>query len=422
MDEMARSGRKVGEMGRGRIRDRRTFPVGYYRLHEDPSLNYQANRWVQWLGKEALTDMRPIMPKIRDYADWKREFFDLAERALSEKREFAAGLYFSSAGFFMLPDDPDRAFTRRRFLELTRRAYGVGEAERQKVPYEDGFLPAYRFTVEESSEPKGTVVLFGGYDSWIEEFFPVFPWFTNAGYEVVAFEGPGQGDALEESGLPMTPEWERPVSTVLDHFGLSGVTLVGVSLGGGLAVRAAAFERRVERVVAWDVLFDLLECVLRQTNPAARALLRALFRARAEKSLNEILRRVSGSSLLVEWGLRRGMHVLGAPSSYGFLREASRYTTAGISSRVECDVLLLAGREDHYVPLSQFYRQAQVLTNASSLTGRIFGRAEHAENHCQVGNMGLVIQVILEWLEDTGASPARRESLALGGKQEVEEN
>ncbi|MBA3906976.1 MAG: alpha/beta fold hydrolase [Pseudonocardiales bacterium] len=92
-----------------------------------------------------------------------------------------------------------------------------------------------------------------------------------AGWDVVAFEGPGQGGALEEAGLPFVVEWERPVAAVLDHYGLDEVSLLGISLGGGLAVRAAAFEPRVRRVICDDILFDFLDVSLKQLPPAARA-------------------------------------------------------------------------------------------------------------------------------------------------------
>jgi pimeloyl-ACP methyl ester carboxylesterase len=52
----------------------------------------------------------------------------------------------------------------------------------------------------------------------------------------------------------MTPEWERPVSAVLDFLMLRAVTLVGISLGGYLALWAAAFEPRIQSVVAYDVV------------------------------------------------------------------------------------------------------------------------------------------------------------------------
>ena len=128
--------------------------------------------------------------------------------------------------------------------------------DRDRIPYGTGWLPAYRFPV---AGAKGTVVIFGGFDSYIEELFPVMDRLHARGWEAIGFEGPGQGGALEEAGLPFEVEWERPVAAVLDHYRLEGVCLIGISLGGGLAVRAAAFEPRIKQVVCDDVLADLLE-------------------------------------------------------------------------------------------------------------------------------------------------------------------
>ena len=56
--------------------------------------------------------------------------------------------------------------------------------------------------------------------------------------------------------MKMTPDWEKCTSPVLDYFGLGDVTLIGVSLGGYLAARAAAFEPRIKRVVLYDIIYD----------------------------------------------------------------------------------------------------------------------------------------------------------------------
>src|SRR6516165_1900751 len=78
--------------------------------------------------------------------------------------------------------------------------------------------------------------------------------------------------------------------------------------------------------------------------------------------------------------------------------------TDDVSSRITQDVLLMAGAEDHYVPLTQLGAQIQTLTNARSVTARVFTRAESAQNHCQMGNLGLSLRVILGWLDEhTGA-------------------
>jgi hypothetical protein len=62
----------------------------------------------------------------------------------------------------------------------------------------------------------------------------------------------------------------------------------------------------------------------------------------------------------------------------------------------------MAGQEDHYIPLHQFFDQGVMLTNVRSLTSRLltsrlFTRKETAQNHCQLGNVGLSIEVIVNW-------------------------
>jgi pimeloyl-ACP methyl ester carboxylesterase len=87
---------------------------------------------------------------------------------------------------------------------------------------------------------------------------------ARSGYQVIGFDGPRPGWSPGGLRPGAHREWHRPVGAVLDHFGLEGVTIVGISLGGGLAIRAAAHEPRVARVTADDILTDFLACNLRQ--------------------------------------------------------------------------------------------------------------------------------------------------------------
>jgi hypothetical protein len=59
----------------------------------------------------------------------------------------------------------------------------------------------------------------------------------------------------------------------------------------------------------------------------------------------------------------------------------------------------MAGTEDHLVPLNQFYDQIAQLTQVRSLTARLFTRFDEAQNHIQVGNIGLAVRVITSWLD-----------------------
>jgi alpha-beta hydrolase superfamily lysophospholipase len=48
---------------------------------------------------------------------------------------------------------------------------------------------------------RGTVLLHGGFDSLIEEFYGIWQRIAAAGFNVIAFEGPGQGGARILGGL-----------------------------------------------------------------------------------------------------------------------------------------------------------------------------------------------------------------------------
>ncbi len=378
-----------------------TFPVGYYSLHPDPSMNFQMNRWFGWVGEpDMLAEMRMIAPRIVTYGDWTREFVALAELAAEQGRVLKAGFYWRSADFFMRADDPERKHARKRFLEAMRSAYETELGERHAVPYAvgnlRGFLPAYRF---KPLRAKCTIVFFGGFDSYVEELTSAFVVLRDAGYDVIAFDGPGQGGALDETGLPMTGEWHKPVGAVLDHFEVEGVALVGLSLGGCLALRAAALEPRVARVVAYDVLTNFFDATLRQTRPQLRGLLKVLLRLRAARIVNWMVANVARKSPVVDWGIQQGMHVTGTTSAFDFLQRTRQFQTADVSTSIRQDVLLMAGDEDHYVPIEQWNDQIRMLTNARSITARMFTRSECAQNHCQVGNYGLALRTIVDWLD-----------------------
>jgi hypothetical protein len=93
------------------------------------------------------------------------------------------------------------------------------------------------------------------------------------------------------------------------------------------------------------------------------------------------------------------MHVTGTSSPYEFFRKTKQFHTADVSTLIKQDVLLLAGSEDHFVPMEHFYQQIKMLRNARSITARLFTKSESAENHCQVGNYGLALRTIVNWLD-----------------------
>jgi pimeloyl-ACP methyl ester carboxylesterase len=376
-----------------------SFPVGYHQIHPDVSVNFQLNRWATWVGADApamVAEMREMLAGEVTYPELVRGLTSLAERSERAGRTFTAAYYLRAASFFLGIRDPEYVDLRNRFLRIVRAHHGLSERDVIAVPYEGKTLPAYRLFASPSASR--TLLIHGGFDSFIEEWLPMLAYIRDAGYDVVAFDGPGQGGALVDSGIPMTHRWERPVGAVLDYFALAKVDLIGFSLGGCLAIRAAAFEPRIASVVAYDALTEYSDVVLRDLSPAARSLVRVLLAFRADGMLDRIIRRRMQHSMVAGWGIPYGMSVFGVATPSEFLRGSVAYTTRDVSERVEQDVLVMAGSADHYVPRLQFEEQTNLLRNARSVTARLFTTSESAQNHCQIGNIGLAVDVILDWL------------------------
>jgi alpha-beta hydrolase superfamily lysophospholipase len=379
------------------------FPVGYHELHPNVSLNFQLNRFYGWANDgKMLDEIRAAAPRISSYDDWTREMLQLSDNALGAGRLLPAAYYSRGAQFFLDPNDPRYEPAFQRFLDNVLAGNGVTEDHHHLVPYQGTHLSAYRFTPD---RPRGMIVVFGGFDSYIVEWLSAAIALRDAGLDIVIFDGPGQGTVLD-AGTPMTPDWHLPVAAVLDHFGLSDVTLMGFSLGGCLVLRAAAREPRVSRVIAFDIMTDLFECVTR--SPAGLAIGR--IGANAERIpaavIDAAVEAIGKVDLLTEWAFKQANRVMGVTTPSEALAVWQKYRTDDVSPLVTQDVLLMAGTKDHYVPLHQLSDQLLTLSVAPSVSARVFTEAEQAQNHCQIGNTGLAIRVILDWLDASGGRDA----------------
>ncbi|MGO1261445.1 MAG: alpha/beta fold hydrolase [Bifidobacterium mongoliense] len=392
------------------------FPVGFQDLHPDRGVNFQMNRLYNFSNdREMLSELEDTAGSIRDYDDLARQLLRLGDEALAEKQTLRAALYFRGAEFAMPQDAVRRPQLRQQFITLSNAYYRIDDAQHHDIPYGDTTLSVYRYTCE---SPKATVVFLNGFDGYIEELTRVFLVFRDAGYDVIAFDGPGQGAVLEQDGTPMTPEWEKPTGAVLDYFGLNDVTVVGCSLGGCLALRAAAFEPRITRAICFDILPSLFESVLHVAPESLKRLLAAVLPRNVGRGfINRLVTKAAHDNLTVRWGLQQGMHVMGSPTPYDFLRSTLQFDTASFGHLIQQDVLLLAGEDDHYVPRGQLSAQINGLPHTRSLTARVFTAQEQASNHCQLGNIGLALDTMLDWMNSIDTS-TKRLAFESGSRQE----
>jgi 2,6-dihydroxypseudooxynicotine hydrolase len=137
-------------------------------------------------------------------------------------------------------------------------------AARVDIPFEDTSIPGYlRLPAQADGAAVPCVVLIGGLESTKEESYLFEAMCLRRGVATFAFDGPGQGELFFDRKLQ--PDFERYVSAVVDHLeGVDGIDasrlgVLGRSLGGYYAVRAAACEPRLRACVAWGACFDMTD-------------------------------------------------------------------------------------------------------------------------------------------------------------------
>lgn len=370
------------------------FPVGYHKFHKKQVYNFQLNRWYS-IGFARFEDMKEAGQKINTFTDWKIEMIKLAEKAIFEKRFLNAAIYYRSAEFYIINEDSEKENLYKKFSDLFYKVMKDENFKRYNVPYNESFLPAIKVPAIEYK--KGTVVMHGGFDSFIEEWYFMIKYLSKHGYEVIAFEGPGQGAALKTHGITFDIEWEKPTKAVLDYFNLNNVTLWGLSMGGWYCLRAAAFESRIKRVIAAGHSIDYMKSM-----PKVLYHMHMFFLSRFRNLSNRMASKtVKKGKGLEAWMMGNLMYITKKKNpieAYDLWLELNDKNLH--SELVKQDVLYLTGRNDHFVPFKMHDMQLKALTNARSVTDIVFKKESHAQNHCQIGNIGLALDTMIEWIEE----------------------
>ncbi len=366
------------------------LPIGYFRFHKDTFINYQLNRWYS-LGYTRKQDVEEIGANTKTFEDYVGGFTQLADEASHQGRLKNAAFYYRAAEFLVEPADSRKLPLYDRFNQLFYLGFEDDGIEQHTIAYAGSHLPAMRLRPR-NERKKGTILACGGFDSFIEEFYCLWSYFADAGYEVIAFEGPGQGAALRRYGLPFDHDWENPTKAILDYFASQNVTMIGVSMGGYWCLRAAAFEDRIAGVIAFPPVYDWMELA----GSFNRGLVDRLMNWR--KTMNFLVRLKMTNGKL-RHTINQAMFLTQKDEPIDAVEWMLAMNKDHLHSElVKQDVLLLGGEHDAFQPPKLLRKQEQALINARSVTTRIFTEAEHADQHCQIGNLGLALDVMQDWI------------------------
>lgn len=253
-----------------------------------------------------------------NWADWHRSWTDLglhfedlarqAERrgSLLTRRQFLlkAAAAHHVAEFFYFENPKEKEISRRRVSDLFRAALPCFNQEVDTaieevlISYEDTPMPGYLVhpTVcgRATAPPRPLVVLVNGGDSAKEvELWAFAQPLLQRGLSVLMFDAPGQGELLGKGALPI--EFETVLASVLDFLDQrsdidsSRIGIFGVSVGGYLAMRAAAHQPdRIHACVNLSGGFDMDD--FSQKNPLYQANFRYIFQVDDPQAMIELAR------------------------------------------------------------------------------------------------------------------------------------
>ncbi len=346
-----------------------------------------------------------------DPVAWHRAWQQLAGTVAAEAqaaqaagdREQARGAYLRACTYYRAPlfmmsaQDPALRPLVQQMQACFRAAAELFDPviEAVSVPFRGEALPGYLWKVADTLQPRPTLVVIGGIETFAEDcYFMVGPAGPARGYNVLTVDLPGQG-LNPEHGLVFEARM-GPAITAVITYALSRpevepqrLALFGFSWGGHVVMKGAEQDTRIQALIA---------------NPAMPDVFRAAWAQQANHGRGGPI----GLRVIDQIAWRMGLSLRPTPRNvarrFGKIYD---YLTRGRArvGAIQCPVLCLAGEGEAKITLD-IARAIQAQLKHPGKRLRIFTSAEGGEAHCQVNNLALPNRVIFDWLDEVLATGA----------------
>jgi dipeptidyl aminopeptidase/acylaminoacyl peptidase len=198
------------------------------------------------------------------------------------------------------------------------------------------------------------------------------------GVATLMIDHPGVGEALRLRNLTAIYNSEQWASAAVDFLeqqdGIdsSRLGVIGWSLGGYYAPRAAAFEKRFKVCVAWGANHNWGELQRRR------------------------LAREGDRPVPHYWD--HVMWVWGQPTLDEFLAYAPRVSLVGVVDKIEVPFLITHGGGDRQIPIEYAHQSFDQAVRSPKRELKIFTAREGGIEHCSADNMEPVRSYIADWI------------------------
>ncbi len=328
--------------------------------------------------------------KPGDKEGWERAWLGLAEateakakRALqsghtrtSMQNFFHANQYYRMSDIFLSADEPARK--KARFLKSQENFRAAARLHAPPIETitvrcgNDAYDGYFCHPLNPARGKWPAVFLIGGADAFAEEIFFSGRQVLERGWALLLVDTPGRGSSSYVKAIPARHDYEVPVKACIDYLmtrpEVEGgrIALIGISMAGYYAPRAAAFDPRVKALIAWSGCYSVLDDLY-------------LFCEHLRPTLQRLLGGVSDAEA----------------------RELLKaFTLEGVAGRIACPALITHGADDRLMRV-EGARRLFAAIGSSDKTLRIYDDpAAGGTIHCSHDYWAHNVPFMLDWLEE----------------------
>jgi dipeptidyl aminopeptidase/acylaminoacyl peptidase len=301
---------------------------------------------------------------------------------------YRSSLYVSQSERLQSPTWAGRKAAYQKSIDLLLKHIELSGVPMTKldIPFEHTSLPAYYYRAEpKDGTPAPVVIQLNGLDSTKEMmYYSGFPqMLARRGISTIMVDHGGTGEALRLRDIKARVETETFISPIIDwiekqpELDANQVGIVGWSLGGYYAPRAAAFDDRLKLCVAWGANHNWAEVQQGRRN------------------------REGENPVPHYW--EHVFWVWGVDNIDDFMEKTKGMHLHGVVERIKAPFLITHGANDRQINVKYAQQSYDAATASIKRELRIFDEPEGGTEHISIDHMPYVAGYIADWVAETFA-------------------
>ncbi len=267
-----------------------------------------------------------------------------------------------------------------------------------RIPYEGTTLPGYFFQAKGPRAGSPLIIVQQGRDAWAQDCTYIAREALARGISCLLIDGPGQGEVVRLQRLVFRPDWEKVLGPVVDWAqsrpGIDPrrIGALGMSMGGALVPRAAAYESRLKIVVANPGVLNwsgVLDNFLRENLPDLMPLLE-----RDPKAFDAAMGSLMEQSPFFAWAMNDMEWRHGGSTPSEMIRTVQRFDATADVAKIKARVLVIDGDGEEYGQGKALFEALRCPKDYMRFT-----KDDTAFLHVQVGSLAFATTRILDWVE-----------------------